>query len=130
METSNPAPPLGEIGQIAMAVSNLEVAVAYYRDLLGLPLLFTAPPSMAFFQAGNVRLMLSQSEKPGETASSTVIYFRVADIDGQCESLSRAGVRFERDAHFVARMPDHELWMAFFRDPDQHLLAFMCEKRG
>jgi hypothetical protein len=26
-------------------------------------------------------------------------------------------------------LPDHELWMAFFRDPDENLLALMSEVR-
>jgi methylmalonyl-CoA/ethylmalonyl-CoA epimerase len=124
-----PQPALNDIGQIALVVSDIEKSVAFYRDALGLKHLFSAPPAMAFFMCGNIRLMLSRPEKPGSEAASSVIYFKVPDIGAVHETLVRRGVPFEGAPHLVAKMPDHELWMAFFRDPDRNLLALMCEKR-
>jgi methylmalonyl-CoA/ethylmalonyl-CoA epimerase len=121
---------LGPIGQIAYTVSSVPRAVSFYRDALGLTLLFEAPPAMAFFDCGGIRLMLSQPEgdfRPG--SSSSVLYFRISDIEGTQQTLKSHGVPFVDDPHLVAKMPDHELWMCFFRDPDGHTLALMEEKR-
>ena len=121
---------LEEIGQIALTITDLERAVVFYRDSLGLQHLFSAPPGLAFFACGKVRLMLSQAEKPGSERFSAAIYFKVGDVEAAHAELLRRGVAFEAAPHLVARMPDHELWMAFFRDPDRNLLALMCEKRS
>jgi methylmalonyl-CoA/ethylmalonyl-CoA epimerase len=118
---------LGTIGQIAMTVTDVPRAIAFYRDTLGIRLLFEVS-NMGFFDCGGVRLMLSASEKPGESYAS-VLYFKVADIDAAYAALRLRDVAFEREPHLIAKMPDHELWMAFFRDPDRNLLALMCEKR-
>lgn len=116
---------LSAIGQIAVTVTGIDRAVAFYRDQLGIKLLFQFP-GMGFFDCGGVRLMLSTAEKPSEHYSS-VIYFKVPEIGPAFEALSSRGVVFERGPHLVARMPDHELWMAFLRDPDGNLLALMSE---
>ena len=129
MNSNNPSFALGEIGQIAITVSDLEKAVAFYGDALGLKHLFNAPPSMAFFAAGNVRLMLSRPEKPDSERVRCALYFKVADIQAARDALAARGVVFEVEPHRLAKMPDHELWMAFFRDPDENLLALMCEIR-
>ena len=129
MNINNPNFALGEIGQIGLTVSDLEKAVAFYRDALGVKHLFNAPPGMAFFAAGNVRLMLSRPEKPDSERFGCALYFKVADIQAAREALAARGVAFEVEPHRLAKMPDHELWMAFFRDPDRNLLALMCEKR-
>jgi len=118
---------LAGIGQIAVAVGNLERAVVFYRDTLGMPLLFQVP-NMAFFDCVGVRLMLGLAEKPGEIFSS-VIYYKVDEIQQAYEILSSRGVEFEAKPHLIAKMPNHDLWMAFFRDPDRNLLALMCEMR-
>ena len=118
---------LARIGQIAVTVGNLERAVVFYRDTLGMALLFQVP-NMAFFDCGGVRLMLSLAEKPGEVFSS-VIYYKVDQIQQAYEVLSSRGVEFEAKPHLIAKMPDHDLWMAFFRDPDRNLLALMCEMK-
>lgn len=125
-----PAPVFGlsTIGQIAITVSDVSRAVPFYRDTLGIKLLFQAPPNLAFFDCDGVRLMLSQPEKPGESFSS-VIYFKVADIQAAHRTLVDRGVTFDQGPHLIARMPDHELWMAFFRDPDRNVLALMSEVR-
>jgi len=81
---------------------------------------------MGFFDCGGVRLMLTGSEKPGEQFSS-ILYFKVPDIHAAFEAMTSRGAAFEGEPHLVARMPTHELWMAFFRDPDRNLLALMSE---
>jgi methylmalonyl-CoA/ethylmalonyl-CoA epimerase len=116
---------LGPIGQVALTITDLDRAVDFYRDKLGLRFLFQVP-RLAFFDCGGVRLMLGPAEKSGEQFSS-VIYFRVDSIQAAYETMSARGVAFEAAPHLVAKMPDHELWMAFFRDPDRNLLALMCE---
>ena len=72
--------------------------------------------------------MLSTAEKPAESYSS-VLYFKVPDINAAYSALRSRDVPFEGEPHLIAKMPDHELWMAFFRDPDRNLLALMCERR-
>jgi methylmalonyl-CoA/ethylmalonyl-CoA epimerase len=118
---------LATIGQIALTVTDIGRAIAFYRDILGMKLLFQVP-NMGFFDCGGIRLMISGSEKPDEQYGS-VIYFKVPDIQQAHESLLQRGAPFEGPPHLVARMPDHELWMAFFRDPDRNLLALMSEVR-
>jgi len=117
---------LSTIGQVAITVSDVEKAIAFYRDTLGMKMLFEAP-NMGFFDCGGVRLMISGAERSGETYSS-IIYFRVTDIQAAHETLSGRGVPFDREPHMVARLKEHELWMAFFRDPDRNVLALMSEK--
>ena len=121
---------LSEIRQVAVTVSDLERAVAFYRDALGMKHLFSAPPGLAFFAAGNIRLMLSCPEKPDSERFTSALYFKVAEIQAARDALAARGVSFEAEPHRVAKMPDHELWMAFFRDPDRNLFGLMCEKRG
>ena len=130
MESTASAAPFGlsAIGQIGITVTDIDRAVAFYRDTLGIKLLFQVP-NMGFFDCAGVRLMLSISERPAETYSS-ILYFKVPQIQQAFETLSGRGAAFEGEPHMIARMPDHDLWMAFFRDPDRNLLALMCEKRG
>jgi len=116
---------LATIGQIGLTVTDIGRATAFYRDVLGMTLLFQVP-QMAFFACDGVRLMLSGVEKPGEQYSS-VIYFKVPDMEQAFQVLAQRGAPFEGEPHLVARMPDHELWMVFFRDPDRNLLALMSE---
>jgi methylmalonyl-CoA/ethylmalonyl-CoA epimerase len=116
---------LSSIGQIAITITNLEPAVAFYRDTLGLKLLFQVP-GLAFFDCAGIRLMLSPAEKSGEQYSS-ILYFKVPDILAAARTLESRGVPFDQQPHLVAPMPDHDLWMAFFRDPDRNLLALMSE---
>ena len=130
MNSNDSAFGLGEIGQIGIAVSDTERATAFYRDKLGLKHLFSAPPGLAFFAAATVRLMLSRPEKADSERFTSALYFKVADIDAARRILGERGVVFESEPHFVVRMPDHELWMAFLRDPDRNLIGLMCEKRG
>ena len=119
---------LNEIGQIAVPVSDIERAIHFYRDVLGMRFLFMAPPGLGFFDLNGVRLMLDAPAK-AQAGSSSVIYYKVDDLQATFEILSTRGVRFEAAPHLVAKMPDHELWMAFLRDPDRNLIALMSELR-
>lgn len=125
------APPfaLDRIGQIAVPVTDVERATAFYRDTLAMRFLFAAPPGLAFFDLGGVRLMLDGPAR-AQAGNSSVLYYQVADLQAAFATLSERGVCFEREPHLVAKLPDHELWMAFFRDPDGNLLALMSEVRS
>ena len=116
------------LGQVALTVSNVERSTAFFRDAVGLPFLFAAGPTLAFLDLGGVRLMLSVPERDFTPGSSTVLYLKVADITATFTALRARGVTFEDEPHFIAAMPDHDLWMTFFRDPDGHTLALMCER--
>ena len=121
---------LSQIGQIAMVVRDLDRAVAFYRDVLGMQLLFQAPPKLAFFDCGGVRLMLDVPEEPEFDHPGSILYYKVDDIHDAWATLRERGVEFRDEPHLVARMPDHELWMTFFRDPEGNTLALMSEVRG
>ena len=117
---------LSGIGQIAINVHDVEKATAFYRDTLGMKFLFDAG-HMAFFDCGGVRLMLSLPDKPEFDHPSSIIYYRVSDIQQASEVLESRGVHFEEKPILVARLQDHDLWMASFRDVDNNLLALMSE---
>jgi methylmalonyl-CoA/ethylmalonyl-CoA epimerase len=106
-------------------VTDLDRAVAFYRDALGITFIFRVP-NLAFFDCGGVRLLL---DVPVNKRRSSVIYFKVSNINEAYQSLAARGVPFEGRPHLIAKMPDHELWMAFFHDPDSNLLAVMSEVR-
>jgi predicted enzyme related to lactoylglutathione lyase len=118
---------LSRIGQIAINVHDIERAVAFYRDVLGLPLLFRAPPKLAFFDAAGIRLMLSPAEKPEFDHPGSVLYYQVDDIGGAHRTLVDRGVDFIDAPHLIAKLPDREVWMAFFRDSEGNTLALMSE---
>ena len=120
---------LGAIGQIAVNAHDIPRAVKFYRDALGMRFLFEAPPKMAFFDCGGVRLMLSLPENADFDHPGSVLYFRVNDIDQTHATLKERGVNFVDAPHLIARMPDHELWMTFFKDSEGNTLALMAEKR-
>lgn len=120
--------PIQNIGQIAISTHDLPRAVAFYRDALGLDYLFKAG-LLAFFTCGDVRLMLAVPENAEVDHPSSIIYFRVEDLEAARAELVGRGVPFDDEPHLIARMPDHELWMTFFRDPDRNLLGLMSEVR-
>jgi methylmalonyl-CoA/ethylmalonyl-CoA epimerase len=125
--TTHPSVHLNEIAQIALTVEDLPRARDFYRDVLGMPLLFEFG-SMAFFQCGTIRLMLGTAEKPAPRGG-TILYYKVADLNQTHASLQAQGVTFLQPPHLVAKMPDHELWMAFLKDPEENTLALMSEVR-
>jgi predicted enzyme related to lactoylglutathione lyase len=120
-------PGIERIGQIALVVHDLDRAAAFYRDTLGLKLLFQAPPKMAFFDCAGVRLMLSVPEKPEFDHPSSILYFKVPDIQQAFQSMASRGAAFEAEPHLVAKLESHDLWLAFFKDPDGNFLALMSE---
>ena len=127
MDETVPSFALSQIGQIALSVSDLDRSVTFYKDSLGMKFLFRAP-NLAFFDCGGVRLMLDPLENTKDKFNS-ILYFRVANLDEAYAGLQAKGVVFVDKPHLIARMPDHELWMTFFRDPDQNVLALMSEVR-
>jgi methylmalonyl-CoA/ethylmalonyl-CoA epimerase len=121
---------IARIGQIAVPVSDVDRAIAFYRDILGMRFLFQAtPPGLGFFDLDGVRLMLDAPAKAQSQHFSSIIYYAVPDLESAFKALSKRGVLFEAKPQLIAKMPDHELWMAFFRDPDDNLLALMSEVR-
>jgi methylmalonyl-CoA/ethylmalonyl-CoA epimerase len=122
---ATPALALSTIGQIGVSVSDVARSVTFYRDTLGMKFLFQVP-NLAFFDCAGVRLMLSVAERAGETYAS-ILYYKVPDIQAAHATLLERGVTFDDEPHMIARMPDHDLWMVFFRDPDRNLLALMSE---
>ena len=115
------------LGQIQIRTYDVERAAGFYENVLGLKLLFKAPPGLAFFDCGGVRLMLDRPEKQEFDHASSILYFAVPDIKAAHSRMKESGVRFEDEPHMIARMPDHELWMTFFRDTEENLLALMSE---
>lgn len=118
---------LDRIGQIAIVVQDVARATRFYRETLGMRLLFEAPPGLAFFDCGGVRLMLSAAEGSDTPASSSVIYYDVADIQWAYGTLAGRGVQFVGAPHIVATLTDRDVWMAFLRDTEGNLLALMSE---
>lgn len=116
------------LGQLSVTVSDLGRATRFYRDTLGLTYLFSAP-NMAFFDCGGVRLMLGLTDKKGLTGHSSILYFKVDDIRAAHRELANKDVLTEGEPHIVTKLPDHDLWMAFFRDTEDNLLALMHEAR-
>ena len=120
---------LQRIHQISIRTQDAARAVAFYRDALGLKLLFEAPPQLAFFDCGGVRLMLSPAE-PEFDHQGSVIYFAVDDIKATHAALSAAGVMFRSEPHMIAKLPDREVWLADFLDSEGNVLALMSEPRA
>jgi methylmalonyl-CoA/ethylmalonyl-CoA epimerase len=118
---------ISRLGQIQMRAHDVDRAANFYQDVLGLKLLFKAPPNLAFLDCGGVRLMIDKPEKPEFDHPGSVLYFAVPDIQAAHARMKESGVRFEDDPHLIVKMPDHDLWMTFFRDSEDNLLALMSE---
>jgi len=116
---------LSAIEQIAITVKDIDRAVAFYRDQLGMKHLFSAPPNLAFFDCDGIRLMLSPAPQPEFDHPSSIIYFKVDDIQRAHATLAERGVLFEEKPTFVADMGSYDLWLASFRDSENNLLALM-----
>ncbi len=119
---------LGAIGQIAITVHDLPRAVRFYRDVLGLRFLFEVP-TLAFFDAGGVRLMLGVPEDPKFDHPASIIYYRVVDIHAAAARLRARGAILQSEPHLIAKLPDHELWMVFLEDSEGNTLGLMSEVR-
>lgn len=117
------SPGLNSIGQIAINVRDLARAVQFYRDVLGIPFMFEAPPSLAFFKCGDVSLMLSPAESPEFDHPSSVLYFDSSDILSTHTALRERGVKFRDEPHRVHAAGGRELWMTFFDDSEGNILA-------
>ena len=115
-----------KIGQIGVSIKNMERAIEFYKEVLGLPLLFHTE-TMAFFDCNGQRLLLSLPEKEEFANSSSIIYFQVEDIKEAFEKLIEKGVSFIDQPHVVAKMGNTETWMTFFKDPEGNTHALMCE---
>jgi methylmalonyl-CoA/ethylmalonyl-CoA epimerase len=124
-EDTVPSPGLSSLGQIAVTVEDVERATRFYRDVLGLPFLFDAPPGLAFFDLDGIRLMLTVPE--GTEAGSSVLYFRVADLELSYDRLRDRGVTFVGEPHVVHKTDNYELSMAAFKDSEGNLMALMRE---
>jgi methylmalonyl-CoA/ethylmalonyl-CoA epimerase len=128
MSAIAPASARVSLGQVALTVSDVERSSAFYRDAVGLPFLVAAGPTLAFLDLGGVRLMLSAPEGEFTPGSSTVLYLKVSDLEAAYAQMRGRGVAFVDTPHLIAKMPDHDLWMVFLKDPDGHMLALMAER--
>jgi predicted enzyme related to lactoylglutathione lyase len=128
MDTTAPATAgLSEIAQIFVNARDLERAIAFYRDTLGMKFLFQAPPNMAFFDCSGIRIMLGTADRPEINHPASIIYYQVPDIEATYETLVGRGVEFIVKPHLVAPMPTYDLWLADFRDSEGNILALMSE---
>ncbi len=126
---STPSLSISQIAQISIIVHDLDRAVAFYRDTLGMKFLFQAP-KMAFFDCGGVRLYLGLPEEEKFDHPGSILYYKVDDINAAWETLRERGAELVREPHFLAKMPDHDLWLAFFKDSEGNTLALMSEVRN
>ena len=117
------------LNQVTVTVSDIGIALPYYRDVLGLAFLFSAGPNLAFLSAGSVRIMLSTPQGAGAVGANSILYFKVEDIESVHAAIVARGSKSERGPQLAAKMPDHELWTGFLRDPDGNLVGLMEEKR-
>ena len=122
--------PVSDIGQIAITVSDIDQAKAFYHGILGLKFLFDAGPNLSFLAAGSVRIMLTTSQGFGTTGTNSILYFKVSNVESAWAAITAAGATPERAPLLTAKMPDHELWIGFVRDPDGNRVGLMEEKRG
>jgi len=114
--------------QIAISVQDIDRATAFYRDVLGLRLLFNAP-NMAFFDCGGIRLYLAAGEGAEQHGTSSHLYFRSSDVAALSAALKEKSVSIHQEPHIIARMPDHDLWLLWIRDSEQNLLGVMEERK-
>jgi predicted enzyme related to lactoylglutathione lyase len=120
---------ISELGQLTITVSNVPEALSFYRDMLGIEFLFSPSDELAFLQCGTTRIMLSTPQGAGAIGENSIPYFQVADIESFYSQAAGQGATVERPPQLAAQMPDHELWIGFFKDPDGNLIGLMEEKR-
>ncbi|HZI22932.1 MAG TPA: VOC family protein [Gemmatimonadales bacterium] len=119
---------ISSIGQIFIRAIDLNRAITFYRDTLGMPFLFQAPPQMAFFQCGPTTVLLGVPENRELDHPASTVYYLVPDIAAAHKTLRERGVEFIVEPHLVHRAPDYELWLAEFRDSEGNMLALMMRK--
>lgn len=119
---------LSAIGQVFVRAKDLDRAIRFYRDTLGMPFLFQAPPQMAFFQCGAISVMLGVPEQPELDHAASIIYYLVPDIAVAHKTLTARGVTFVSEPHLVHRAADYDLWLAEFHDSEGNILALMSRK--
>lgn len=119
---------VSSIKQIAITVSDVDKALRFYRDTLGLEFLFSAGPNLAFLNADGVRIMLSTPQGAGAVGANSILYFSVNDIEKAYKEFVEKGAKEERAPQLAANMHDHDLWTGFLRDPDDNLVGLMEEK--
>jgi len=115
------------IGQIAIAVTDIFRSTAFYKDTLGLKLLFELPTGIAFFDCGGIRLMLTTLQGERADHHTSVIYYKVDDIHQATQTLKEKGATFIREPQLAAKMDGYELWNAFLRDPDENLVSITAD---
>ncbi len=118
---------LATIAQIAVNVHDIDRAVEFYRDKLGMKHLFNAPPGLAFFDCDGIRLMLSTPPKPEFDHPGSIIYYKVDEIQQAYATLAERGVAFEEKPAMIVNMGTYDLWLAAFRDSENNLLGLMCD---
>lgn len=118
---------VSKLDQVAIRVDDLARAVAFYKEVLGLPHMFTAGDKLAFFDCGGTRLMLSHPEKAEFDHPGSILYFKVPDIHVAHEMLTGKRVKIEDPPHLIAKMGKYDLWMMFFRDSENNMLALSCD---
>lgn len=118
-----------ELGQVAITVSNVQAALSFYRDALGLEFLFAPSDNLAFLQSGETRIMLTTPQGAGEIGKNSILYFKANNIEARYNDILSKGASGEREPELAAQMPDHELWIGFVKDPDGNLIGLMEEKR-
>jgi methylmalonyl-CoA/ethylmalonyl-CoA epimerase len=117
---------LSHIGQIALPVTDVDRSEAFYENVVGLRKLYRFG-NLSFFDCAGVRLLIDRVEDGETVKPQGCIYFRCADIALAVSELTKRGASFTSKPHLIAKMDDHDLWMAFFTDPDRHTLALMQE---
>jgi methylmalonyl-CoA/ethylmalonyl-CoA epimerase len=120
---------LSQIGQISITAHDLDRAVAFYRDVLGMTFIFRVP-NLAFFDCSGVRLALSAPEAPEFDRPASILYYKVDDLNGAYATLRDRGAEFVDEPHLIAKMGDHDLWMVFLKDSEGNMLGLMAEVRG
>ena len=124
------SPGITGFAQVALNVRDLETAVAFYRDVLGLPFLFSAPPSLAFLQCGPTRVMLNGDPQAKPPSGGPILYYAVADIQAAFAAITARGAPIREAPKAIARVGGREVWLAFTEDPDGHPVGLMSEAEG